>query len=319
MISHMKNAENILLASHIHPDGDAIGSLVALGLSLKKMGKNVTLFNECPVPKVYRFMKGVEEITMDVEDFSRFDTAVILDCADLVRIGKCSGKVAQIPVVMNIDHHATNTGFGSFKQIDTSACATAEIVYEILKQLDVSLSSEIAEAIYVGVLTDTGSFRFANTTREAFDISREMVNCGVNPYKVADHIYGTYSLGSIKLLHKILGSIEVSQNGKLSILSLTQEMVNETGTHPEDIIGLVHYAKHIKDVKVAALIQEAPITGRCDEGTLFHVSLRSDGSVDVGIIASLYGGGGHPKSAGFSTHLTYLELKRQMFQYAETM
>ena len=319
MISHMKNAENILLASHIHPDGDAIGSLVALGLSLKKIGKKVTMFNECPVPKVYRFIKGVEEITMQVKDFTHYDMAVILDCADLVRIGKCSSLVADIPMMINIDHHATNTGFGHFKTIDTNACATTEIVYSLLKQLDVTLTSDIAEAIYVGVLTDTGSFRFANTSCQAFDISREMVSFGVNPYKVADHIYGTYSLGSIKLLHKILGSIEVSENGKLSILSLTQEMVNETGTHPEDIIGLVHYAKHIKDVKVAALIQEAPGVGRCDEGTQFHVSLRSDGSVDVGVIASLYGGGGHPKSAGFSTHLPYFELKKQMFQYAETI
>lgn len=319
MISHLKSAEKILLASHIHPDGDAIGSLVALGLALKEMGKNVTLFNECPVPKVYRFIKGVEEITLKTKDFDHFDTAVILDCADLVRIGKSARKVSQIPILINIDHHATNTGFGSFKKIETSACATAEIVYDILKQLNVPVSPEIAEAIYVGVLTDTGSFRFSNTTQEAFNISKEMVNFGADPYKVADHIYGTYSLGSLKLLHKILGSIEVSENGKLSILSLTQDMIDETGTHPEDIIGLVHYAKHIKDVKVAALIQESPQTGKCDRGTIFNVSLRSNGSVDVGAIASAYGGGGHPKSAGFSTRLNYLELKRQMFKYAETM
>lgn len=319
MISHLKNAKTVLLASHIHPDGDAIGSLVALGLALSQMGKKVTMFNECPVPKVYRFIEGVGDITMEVDDFKNFDTAIILDCADLIRIGDRAKDVSQIPVVMNIDHHATNTGFGHFQKIKTTACATAEIVYSILKSLDIQISTDMAEAIYVGVLTDTGSFRFSNTTKEAFDISKEMVRLGADPYKVADHIYGTYSLGSIKLLHKILGSIEVSQNGKLSILSLTQDMIDETGTHPEDIIGLVHYAKHIKDVKVAALIQEAPETGKCDNGTLFHVSLRSDGSVDVGSIASNYGGGGHPNSAGFSTKLKYLDLKKQMFKYAETM
>ncbi|MBU0993849.1 MAG: bifunctional oligoribonuclease/PAP phosphatase NrnA [Proteobacteria bacterium] len=319
MISHLKNAETVLLASHIHPDGDAIGSLVALGLALSHMGKKVTLFNECPVPKVYRFIEGVDNITMEIDDFHTFDTAIILDCADLVRIGDSAKDVAKIPVLINIDHHATNTGFGNFKKIETTACATAEIVYDILKILDIPISVGIAEAIYVGVLTDTGSFRFSNTTKEAFDISKEMVSLGANPYKIADHIYGTYSLGSIKLLHKILGSIEVSKNGKLSVLSLTLDMIDETGTHPEDIIGLVHYAKHIKDVKVAALIQEAPATGKCDNGTLFHVSLRSDGSVDVGVIASNYGGGGHPNSAGFSTKLNYLDLKKQMFKYAETM
>ena len=319
MITHLKSAKRVLLASHIHPDGDAIGSLVAMGLALSRMGKQVTMYNECPVPKVYRFMDGVQSITKDINDFSSFDTAIIMDCADLVRIGKSADDVARIPVLINIDHHATNTGFGQVKKIDISACSTSEIIYDVLSELDVDISQDIAEAIYVGVLTDTGSFRFANTTEDAFRISREMVARGADPYKVADQIYGTYSLGSIKLLHKILGSIEVSQNGKLSILSLTQKMIDETDTHPEDIIGLVHYAKHIKDVKVAALIQEAPGTGKCDSGTLFHVSLRSNGSVDVGAIASSYGGGGHPNSAGFSTKLNYFDLKKQMFKYAETM
>lgn len=320
MIEHIKQSQNILIASHIHPDGDAIGSIISLGLSLASLGKKITLYNECPVPKVYRFLNWKERVVHHIDNIDDFDTAIILDCADIKRIGDSCDIVSKIPIILNIDHHATNTGFGDHQRIQTDACATSEIIFYLIKELNITITPEIAEAIYVGILTDTGSFRFSNTTQKAFTISKELVSIGADPFKIADQIYGTYSLGSLKLLHKVLGSIQVSKNGKLSVLSLTQEMLDETDTDPEDIIGLIHYAKHIRDVKVAALIQEAPKNRKgCDSNSTFHVSLRSDGTVDVAEIAYEFGGGGHPNAAGFSVQTSYIELIKSMFKYAKTM
>ncbi|MBU0697845.1 MAG: bifunctional oligoribonuclease/PAP phosphatase NrnA, partial [Proteobacteria bacterium] len=225
-----------------------------------------------------------------------------------------------IPVTINVDHHITNTFFGSFRLVDTSASATAEIVYRLIKQLSVPIDENIAISIYTGILTDTGSFRFSNTNKAAFAICAEMVAIGVDPYRVAQHVYGTYSLGRIKLLNLALDSIVISSNGKLSIMTLTQNMFNETRTQPEDVDGLINYAKRIEDVKVAALIQEHQDSG--GESTSFskyHVSLRSDGTVNVAEIAASFGGGGHSSAAGFNIESTLPDLKTKILNLAEKL
>jgi phosphoesterase RecJ-like protein len=249
-----------------------------------------------------------------------FDTAVILDCSDLERIGEAVSMVRRIPVIINIDHHVTNVGFGDLQLIDTSACATAEIVYRLIKQLSVSIDENIATAIYTGILTDTGSFRFSNTNKAAFAICEEMVALGVDPYKIARRVYGTYSLGRIKLLNLALDSIEISYNGRLSIMTLTQNMLNKTRTQPEDVDGLINYARSIEDVKVAALIQEHQNGYRTSETCgNYHVSLRSDGTIDVAEIASSFGGGGHSSAAGFNIESTLPDLKLKIFNLAERL
>lgn len=313
----LKKSDHILIATHTHPDGDAIGSLSALGLSLKALNKNITLYIESPIPAVYRFLPEVHLVVNKIGK-TNYDTAVILDCGDLNRIGEAVSIVSRIPVIVNIDHHVTNTHFGHFQLIDTSACATSEIVYRLIKQMAVPLDKAIATAIYTGVLADTGSFRFSNTNRAAFAICQEMVELGVHPYDISQHVYGTYSLGRIKLLNRALDSIEISANGKLSIMTLTKDMFVETHTQPEDVDGLINYAKRIEDVRVAALIQEHYNgTEQPRNSNKFHVSLRSDGSVDVAAIASLFGGGGHSSAAGFNIESTLSDIKIKIFSLAD--
>jgi len=281
------------------------------------LNKKTTLYNESPVPAVYRFLPSVNRIVRHINSAS-YDIAVMLDCGDLDRIGKAVSAIRQIPVIINIDHHITNTRFGHFQLIDTSACATAEIIYRLIKQMGVPIDKAIATSIYTGILTDTGSLRFSNTNRAAFAICHEMVGLGVDPYSIAKHVYGTYSLGRIKLLNLALDSIEISSNGKLSIMTLTQDMFDETSTQPEDVDGLINYAKRIEDVKVAALIQEHQNgKGKSKDFNKFHVSLRSDGSVDVAAIASSFGGGGHSGAAGFSIESTLSDIKSQILNLAE--
>jgi phosphoesterase RecJ-like protein len=310
----------VFLASHVNPDGDAVGSLIAMGAALDAINVQNSLYNESPIPAVYRFLPAVDRIRQRFDNKKPYDTAVILDCGNIERIGTAYPIVSKFPVIINIDHHITNTRFGHHQLIDKNACATSELIYRLIKTMSIPVSMDMAMSIYTGIVTDTGSFRFSNTNPFAFAICNEMVRLGVKPYQVAKHLYGTYSLGRIKLLNLALDSIEISHNGKLSIMTLTQDMFNETGTHPEDADGLINYARRIEDVKVAALIQEQHNGHALQKGSKpYHVSLRSDGSVDVASIAFEFGGGGHPSAAGFTIDATIAEIKETISNLSETI
>jgi len=316
VIDRLTESQAIFLSTHINPDGDAIGSLIALGLGLQQSGKQIYLYNESPIPAVYRFLPGVQLVQQMLPESSAWDTAVVIDCGTLERIGVAADFVRGLPQVINIDHHVTNTNFGQYRLVDSTACSSAEMVYRLLKKMAVTIDTAMATSIYTGILTDTGSFRFANTNSAAYTICSEMVQMGVDPYTVAQHVYGTYSLGRIKLLNMALDSIEISANGKLSLMTLTRDMFRETDTNPEDVDGMINYAKRIEDVKVAALIMEN------ENGAVqkrYHVSLRSDGSVDVAEIAASFGGGGHFSAAGFGVESSLKALKKTINSIAEKL
>jgi len=320
IIRHIKDSQHLLIASHAEPDGDAVGSLIALGLALREFGKKTTLFNASPIPAVYRFLPGVEQIERHIKAADTYDTAIMLDCGDLVRVGEAAPTISKIATIINIDHHVSNTGFGHIQLVDTTACATAEIVYRLIKVLEIPFDRAMATSLYTGILTDTGSFRFSNTNKAAFRISKEMTGAGVNPHSVAQHVFGTYSLGRIKLLNMALNSIEISDNGKLSMMTVTRSMLNTTGTNTEDLDGMINYARRIEDVKVAALIHETKNGGgKFTNMNHYHVSLRSDSSVDVAKIAGNFGGGGHASAAGFQIESTLVALKTKIITLAEDL
>ncbi|MBA3029379.1 MAG: hypothetical protein FP816_11305 [Desulfobacteraceae bacterium] len=327
----IKAGRKILLASHMDPDGDSVGSLLALGLALESGCKKITLFNESTIPAVYRFLPGVERITSGpIDDSAKFDLAILLDCSSLERAGSAALDIRQIPFMINIDHHATNTRFGDENLVVPEACASSEIVYTLIKHMNIPMTREIATSIYTGILSDTGSFRFSNTNENAFSICREMVSCGVDPSFVAQHVYGPFSLDRLKLLNHALDSLEISGNGKLSLMTLSRNVFKKTNTRPEDTDGFLNYARNIKDIKVAALIQEqeSPIPEQSN-GTRngsgpgcerpFHVSLRSNGWVDVGAIALSFGGGGHSSAAGFTITSNLKEIKSILFKLSENL
>jgi bifunctional oligoribonuclease and PAP phosphatase NrnA len=320
IIDQLQKSRSILLVSHTNPDGDAIGALLAAGLAFKSIGKKVHMVNESAIPAVYRFLPSIKSIGHRLDAAETFDTVVVLDCGSLERVGKLISRIRQAPMIINIDHHMTNTQFGHLHLIDPDACATSELIYRIINMLNIIITCPIATAIYTGILTDTGSFRFSNTNHAAFAICAEMIAAGADPYDVAQHVYGHYSLGRIKLLNLALDSLEISPNGKMSIMTLTQRMLRMTGTQAEDSDGIINYARRIEDVEVAVLIFETgngpgrPGRGRRD----FHVSLRSDGSVNVADIAARFGGGGHANAAGFSIVSTLSEIKAKMYEISET-
>ncbi len=319
IIDQLKNSRTILVASHANPDGDAVGALLAIGLALKAMNKGVCIYNQSAIPAIYRFLPSVSAIGQTVPMPAEFDSVVILDCGSIERIGDVASEIRNAPLIINIDHHVTNTRFGHMHLIDANACATAEIIYRLIKDLPIKIDCAMATAIYTGILTDTGSFRFSNTNQAAFAICAEMMEYGANPYKVAQFVYGHYSLGRIKLLNLALDSLEISPNGKMSIMSLTQSMLKETDTQAEDIDGIINYARRIEDVKVTALIHEMGTNSATsiDGDTSYHVSLRSDGSVNVARIAAQFGGGGHASAAGFSAVANLTDLKSQIINLSE--
>jgi phosphoesterase RecJ-like protein len=320
IIDQLNQSRSILVVSHTNPDGDAIGALLAAGLAFRAMGKKVHIVNESAIPAVYRFLPSIQSIRHGMDASETFDTAVVLDCGSLERVGTLIDRICQSPVVINIDHHMTNTLFGHLHLVDPEACATSELIYRIIKRLNIQFTCPMATAIYTGILTDTGSFRFSNTNQAAFAICTEMIAAGADPYDVAQHVYGHYSLGRIKLLNMALDSLEISPNGKMSIISVTQRMLKMTGTQARDIDGIINYGRRIEDVQVAVLIHETesesktPGRGRRD----FHVSLRSDGNINVADIAAGFGGGGHANAAGFSVVSTLAEIKAKMYEISET-
>ena len=257
ILQTIKTADRILVTTHTDPDGDAVGSLLAMGLALERLGKQTIAVQRkpdsggLPVPAgrgPHRTASGCRSRRYDARR-SRLRRSL----AHWQRGATASSRMA---AVINIDHHVSNTGFGSHRLIDGQACATAEIVYRLIRALEVPLDKAIATCIYTGILTDTGSFRFSNTNAAAFAISRDMMDAGVDPYEVAQRVFGSYSLGRIKLLNLALNSIEISPNGKLSLMTVTRAMLEETRTQQEDVDGLINYARRIEDVRVAALIQE---------------------------------------------------------------
>ena len=321
LISHLENSASVFLATHVNPDGDALGALLALGLGLKSNEREIAMYNESAIPAVYRFLPGIDQIACKIPSPFAYETVVVLDCGNLDRVGTLAAQIPPGIRIVNIDHHVTNTGFGHHQLVDPQASSSVELVYQILMNMNIAIDKAIATSIYTGILTDTGSFRFANTNNRAFEICAEMVSCGVDPYAVAQQVYGTYSLGRIKLLNMALDSIEISPNGKLSLMTLTNAMFAETDTQPEDVDGMINYAKRIEDVRIAALIMEnvngyAPKT---DGPKRYHVSLRSDGTVDVARIAASFGGGGHFNAAGFGADAPLNELKEWIYSIASEL
>jgi len=318
IIAQLIKSHNIFIASHKHPDGDALGSLLGMGLTLEALKKKVRMYNESALPAIYQFLPSAHTITRKPGNIHSYDTAVILDCSDLDRVGQAAGMISKIPVMINIDHHATNNGFGGMRLVDPSASSTAEIVYRVIKAMGVPIDSGIAYAIYTGIMADTGSFRFSNTTPEAFAISHEMVRCGADPHRVAHHVYETISLNRIKLLNMLFDSIEVSENGRISIMTLTQDMLKTSKTPVEDVTGLINYAKQIENVKLAVLLYERK-RNNGSKNSEFHVSLRSEGSVNAAMIAASFGGGGHANAAGFDIIVSLPELKSMILEIAKKL
>ncbi len=284
--------EEFLILSHVDPDGDAIGSSLGLAWALRALGKKVVTANESPLPDGLRFLPGSEWVKQPAQVARTFDAAFVLDCSSLDRVGpNAAGLVAPHAQVANVDHHAANDGFGNPKLVNVEASATAELVHEILESYGAPIGPEMAECLYVGIASDTGAFRYQNTTPRALRLAARLVERGARPSVTADALYGRKSEASLRILGLALESLEKRGGGQVGALTISRDMFEKAHATPEDADGIVQFAKSLDGARVGVLIQEvAPGEVR--------LSFRSDGTLDVNEIAGRFGGGGHRNAAG---------------------
>ena len=306
----LENNERFLVATHVNPDGDAIGSLGALALVLEGMGKQVVAYCQDEVPGFLRFLPYADRIVREISGSDHFEVAVVLDCGELDRIGSAVEVLQHVRKIIHIDHHSSSDDFGQINLVRPECSSTAEILYEIFQAIPVSLTQEVAENIYTAILTDTGSFRFANTTPKALAIAAEMVALGVLPEKVAGEIYDSMSPERIELLSLSLNTLTLRKNGRVAAMHVSRRMLEETGTSLIDTDGFVNYPRAISTAEIAIFFREMA----SDE---VNVSLRSRGGLNVAEFARIHGGGGHHNAAACRPRGSLSEVVEKILKAAE--
>ena len=279
-----------LISSHARPDGDSIGSQLAMAYALEALGKEVRIVNADPAPEHYMEFPGVDriEIARAVER-SDADAVIVMESGDLTRTG-VSGLDGRFTI--NIDHHQGNTHYGSLNWVDESAAACGEMVFDLIEALGVPLTIEIATHVYLAILTDTGSFHYSNITPKTFEIARRTVDAGVNPAAMARRVFDQNSFGKLKLIGALLAEMDLLDGGRLAAMYLNDEILNATGTTYSDTEGLINLPLTAKEIRAVVFFKMGA------DGDI-HVSMRSKYDVDVRAIAARHGGGGHKNAAGF--------------------
>jgi phosphoesterase RecJ-like protein len=296
-------SQTFIVSSHIAPDGDAIGCQLAIYSVLKRLGKKVRVISEDGVPDNFAFLGGSEDV--ERADGQAADVALVVDSAGLDRIGNVSDVVAKCGTIVNIDHHRSNTDFGDINLVDTEAGATAEIVYILLKMVAESLTEGEAAALFSGIMTDTGCFRFPTTSSRTLRIAADLLELGARPYHLASEIFWNKNVAGMKLLSEALATIETTDGGRVATMDVTKAMMDDSGADHVDTEGFANYPRLIKGVLVGVLLREM------GEGN-FRVSLRSKETVDVNEIARAFGGGGHQTAAGFRIEGDLGEVKNRI-------
>lgn len=293
LLKQLRSGHRFLLVSHMNPDGDAIGSSLGLARILRSLGKGAVVWNHDEVPKLYSRLAGSERIHTGQEPPAgypeSFDALISLECPSLDRTG-LESAIGDIPII-NIDHHLGNEHYGQVNWIDTAAPSLGEMIYRIARGLMVELDQETATALYLTLVTDTGGFRFSNSTPAAFEAAASLVTEGAKPEQVAGWLYESQPLSAIKLLTEMLPSLEIHDE-RIASATITSEMFDRVGASTGDTEGLIDYPRSIAGVEAAALIRQVG-------DKQYKVSLRSRGSVDVEKIARRNGGGGHRNAAGY--------------------
>ncbi len=294
LLAKIRQGNRFLLTSHVSPDGDSIGSALGLARILRGMGKGAVIWCRDTVPAVYGLLPGVDRIHTGEEAPGgypeKFDAIVALECPSLDRTG-LDDKLTDLPI-LNIDHHLGNQHYGQVNWVDTAAPSVGEMVYRLARSLNVTMTEDAANLLYLTIVTDTGGFRHSNATDVAFEACAELVRDGARPELVTRWIYENKPVAVLRLVAEMLRSLEVHDDGRIATVLVTADMIEAAGADVSDTEGLIDYPRKIAGVEGVALLRE-----RADGKT--KVSLRSRGEVDVEKIARAHEGGGHKNAAGF--------------------
>jgi bifunctional oligoribonuclease and PAP phosphatase NrnA len=298
IVDALRTRRRFVVTSHARPDGDAIGSSMAMAYALRELGKDVRVVSRDPPPPPLLVFPGVAAIDVTARVDDPGDAVIVMECGDLKRTG-IDGL--ERGYVINIDHHPGNTMYGALNWFDLSAAACGEMVFDLIDALGVPLTVDIATHVYVAILTDTGSFHYSNITPRTFEISRLCVEAGVQPPAVARSVYDNNNLGRLKLFGAILSRMRLDPSGRIATLSIDERLTQETGGTYEDTEGLINLPLTVKDIVAVVFFKE---NGADD----WRVSLRSKGDVDVNAVAKEFGGGGHKNASGCSARGTVADL-----------
>lgn len=308
----INNSSEFVIVSHEYPDGDSIGSSIALSKALLKLGKIVTTIIDSDIPSDYNFLTGTRDIKKPRElEVNRESTVIFLDCADEKRAGPIIDtyrKKCQLSI--NIDHHPGNTNFANVNYVDVEASSTGEIIYDLLGLLDVAIDEDIANALYISIVTDTGSFRFDNTTAKTFAISSHLINQGVDLSAIRINLWENKTYNSINLLADVLSTIKFACNKKVAYITATNEMMEKWNVSHGELESFINYPKSISGIEVAIIFKEI-------NTDVIKVSFRAKNEVDVQLIASAFGGGGHKRAAGCTINTQLHIAIKNVLQYLE--
>jgi len=301
--------DDFLVVSHVQPDGDAASSTVAIGWLLSQLGKKFTMINEGAIPNRLDFLWSANEIhNYTLAPLNRtYSTVICVDCADFSRTGKVQQLFTEDRVLLNIDHHPTNDHFGTVNLIKADAAATAEILFDLMNQFEITWDVDIATALYTGILTDTGGFRYANTTPRVMEIISQLLTYGVNGHWLADHLLEKMSMAQMLLLTRALSRLSFTDDNRVGYIYVTPEDMAETGAVNEDLEGLVNYPRNIEGVDVGILFKQV-------SDVAVKISLRSNENVNVAEIAQSFGGGGHVRASGCRIEGTLQDVMKQVVE-----
>ena len=292
------------ITSHMRPDGDGIGSGLALYWMLLSLGKDVEVVLRDRVPPAYKVLPGSDDVRIQADLSKEYDAVFLMECSDVERPGLPSLKNQ---FVVNIDHHSTTEAFGDVNWIDPTAGAVGEMIYNLSKALGIEVTKEIAECIYTAILTDTGSFHFSNTTERTLKIASELVRRGVEPARISQALFYSYPFSRIKLLGLVLSTIERDESGKIAWVKVDRETMYEADASDEDSDGIVNHALSVDEVLAVAFFKEL-------SPDVYRISLRSKGKTNVAKVAELFGGGGHRNAAGCRISGEFEEVRQRVIE-----
>ncbi|MCK9443614.1 MAG: bifunctional oligoribonuclease/PAP phosphatase NrnA [Tissierellaceae bacterium] len=305
-IEQMLNSKNIYIVSHVQPDGDNLGSILSLGQALKSKNLDVFMLKSDEIPNDFMFLPGIEYM-MDYDGLGYVDVLIVLDSGDENRIGKNKEILGKANLVINIDHHISNTYFGDINIVDKDASSTGELVFEIIKSMGIEISKEIGTCLYTAISSDTGSFMYDNTSARTHEIAAELLKSNIDKSYININLYQNRSLERTKLFITALNSLELYYNDKVAIVAITQELLEKSNATMEDTEGIVSFLREISPVEVAIILKEF-------HGENIKVSMRSKKYVDVAKISSYFSGGGHVRAAGFTVNSTVGKIKASLLE-----
>ena len=305
-VEAIRGGERFLVTTHENPDGDALGSMLALKLGLDQLGKDASmlLVGDAPLPGEYSFMP-LDGLLRSVPDDASARILLAVDCANESRIGPDPEVLQLSPLVINIDHHHDNSRFGDVNVIDANASSTGELLRDLFRELDIELTPQIAEALYIALVTDTGRFQYTNTTPKSLRLAAELVEAGADLHRIFQGVYESVQFAKLKLLARALERAQVYEGGGLVVSYLLRDDFQEVGAAEPYSEGIIDYLRAVEGADMAVLIREPPRSG----GPLHRVSLRaSHDELDVSAIARKSEGGGHRQAAGFSSEASIEEI-----------